>query len=117
MYGLLSRHFTSCEGNPTAREADLHRGAIVVLKHNDKHPLRLDILIRTLAFHMVVSTCHSSLLAKWFMRHGKQRWGPPHPALIEAVALVPKNSPGQFDIGEFFSTVERIAKQKYATAV
>jgi len=35
--------------------------------------------------------------------------------VIEAVALVPTTEHGQFETEEFFSTVERIAQQKYAT--
>ncbi len=110
----LKERFMACEGWITPRDMEVHRGAFVVLKHYDRHPLRQAIFIRTMAFYMLVSTCNRNSLEKWCRRDGRRREGPPHPALIEAVALVPTTGHGQFDSEEFFSAVDRIAKQKYA---
>lgn len=112
----LSHRFMAQSGRIVPRDTEVHRGAFVVLKHYDRHPLRQAIFIRTIAFHMLVSTGNRNLLEMWCMREGRRREGPPHPALIEAVAVVPTTAHGQFDGEEFFSTVERIASRKYAKA-
>lgn len=116
MPGALGHRFVAREGWIVPRDPEVHRGALVVLKHYDRHPLRQAIFIRTMAFHMLGSTCNRNLLEKWCERDGQGREAPPHPALIEAVALVPTTGHGQFDAEEFFSAVDRIAKQKYAKA-
>ena len=46
----------------------------------------------------------------------QRRWAPLHPAVMEAVAVIPTTEHGQFDTKEFFPTVVRIARQKYAKA-
>ena len=112
----LSTRFAARNGTAAPREEELHRGAFVVLKHYEKHPLRQAIFIRTMAFHMLIQTCGTSLLEKWCKPTGERREGPPHPALIEAVALVPTTGHGKFDTEEFFSAVERIANEQHTKA-
>lgn len=112
----LSKRFVAHSGRIVPRDTEVHRGAFVLLKHYNRHPLRQAIFVRTMAFHVLESTCDRNLLEQWCKRDGYRQEGPPHPALIEAVALVPTTGHGQFDTKEFFSTVERIANQKYAKA-
>ncbi len=114
MSEALGKPLVAREGRLAPRDTEIHRGAFVVLRHYDRHPLRQAIFIRTMAFHMLVSTCGRNLLEKWCKPAEQRRGIPPHPALIEAAALVRTTGHGQFDTEEFFSTVERIAKQKYA---
>lgn len=112
----LRTRFVARGGWIVPRDTEVHRGAFAVLKHYDKHPLRQAIFIRTIAFHMLESTCDRNLMERWRQRDEQRREASPHPALIDAVALAPTNPHGQFHAEEFFSTVERIANQKYAKA-
>ena len=110
----LSKQFVARNGRIALEDTEVHRGAFVVLKHYDEHPLRQAIYIRALAFYLLANASNRNVWEKWHKPIGEQREVPLHPAVIEAVALVPTTEHGQFEAGEFFSTVERIAKQKYA---
>jgi len=111
----LSKQFVARDGRVAPRDTEVHRGAFVVLKHYDRHPLRQAIYIRAMAFYLLANTSNRNVWEKWHKPIGEQREVPLHPAVIEAVALVPTTEHGQFETEEFFSTVERIAQQKYAT--
>jgi hypothetical protein len=106
--------FMAQEGRIVPRDPELQRGAFLVLKHYDKHPLRQALYIRTMAFYLLANTTNRNLWEKWHKPVGEQREVPLHPAVIDAVAIVPTTGDGQFETEEFFCAVERIAKQKYA---
>lgn len=112
----LRLRFVAQEGRIIPRDPELRRGAFLVLKHYDRHPLRQAIYIRTIAFHLLANSSNRNAWEKWRKPVGEQREVPLHPAVIEAVAMVPTTAHGQFDAAEFFCAVERIAEQKYAKA-
>jgi hypothetical protein len=112
----LRVRFVAQGGRIIPRDPELRRGAFLVLKHYDKHPLRQAIYIRTMAFLLLSNSSDRNLWEKWHKPVGEQREVPLHPAVIEAAAVVPTTGHGQFEPVEFFCVVERIAKQKYAKA-
>ena len=112
----LRARFLALEGRIIPRDPELRRGAFLVLKHYDKHPLRQAIYIRTIAFHLLANTANRNLWEKWHTPVAEQREVPLHPAVIEAAATVATTGHGQFETIEFFSAVERIAQQKYPMA-
>jgi hypothetical protein len=108
--------FVVQEGRIVPRDPELQRGAFLVLKHYDKHPLRRAIYVRTMAFYLLANTSNRNLWEKWLEPVGERREVPLHPAVMEAAATVPTTAHGQFETEEFFCAVERIANQKYAKA-
>ena len=112
----LRARFVALEGRIIPRDPELRRGAFLVLKHYQRHPLRRAIYIRTIAFHLLANSANRNLWGKWHTPVAEQREVPLHPAVIEAAATVATTGHGQFDTTEFFSAVERIAKQKYPIA-
>lgn len=112
----LRARFVALEGRIIPRDLELRRGAFLVLKHYERHPLRQAIYIRTLAFHLLANSANRNLWAKWHTPVAEQREVPLHPAVLEAAATVATTGHGQFETTEFFSAVERIAQQKYAMA-
>jgi hypothetical protein len=112
----LGVRFVAQEGRIIPRDPELRRGAFLVLKHYDKHPLQQAIYIRTIAFHLLANSSNRNLWERWHKPVGGQREVPLHPAVIEAAAIATTTWHGQFEPEEFFCAVERIAKQKYAKA-
>jgi hypothetical protein len=112
----MGRRFLAHEGQIVPRDPELQRGAFLILKYYDRHPLRQAIYIRTLALYLLANTSNRNVWEKWHQPVGEQRDVPLHPAVIEAVAIVPTTAHGQFETEEFFCTVERIATQRYAKA-
>jgi hypothetical protein len=112
----LGLRFVAQEGRIIPRDPELRRGAFLVLKHYDRHPLRQAIYIRTIAFHLLANSSNRTVLEKWHQPVGEQREVPLHPAVIEAAAIVPTTRHGQFEPAEFFCTAEAIVKEKYAKA-
>src|SRR5579863_2409446 len=112
----LRTRFLALEGRIIPRDPELRRGAFLVLKHYERHPLRQAIYIRTIAFHLLANSSNRNLWGKWHTPVAEQREVPLHPAIIEAAATVATTGHGQFETTEFFSAVERIAKQKYPMA-
>lgn len=108
--------FVALEGWIIPRDPELRRGAFLVLKHYQRHPLRQAIYIRTIAFHLLANSANRNLWGKWHTPAAEQRELPLHPAVIEAAATVATTGHGQFETTEFFSAVERIAQQKYPMA-
>ncbi len=113
----LGLRFVAQEGRVIPRDPELQRGAFLVLKHYDRHPLRQAIYVCTMAFYLLANTSNRNLWEKWHQPVGERRKVPLHPAVMEAAAIVPTTEHGQFETEEFFCAVERIAKQKYAKAV
>jgi hypothetical protein len=112
----LRTRFVAQEGRIIPRDPELRRGAFLVLKHYDRHPLRQAIYIRTIAFHLLANSSNRNLWEKWHTPVAEQREVPLHPAVIEAAATVATTGHGQFEATDFFSAVERIASQKYPMA-
>src|SRR5260370_27137707 len=112
----FGKRFVAQEGRIIPRDPELRRGAFLVLKHYDRHPLREAIYVRTIAFYLLAHTSNRNLWEKWHRPVGQRREVPLHPAVIEAAAIVPTTGHGQFETEEFFCAVERIAEQKYAKA-
>jgi len=112
----LGGKFVAQEGRIIPRDPEVRRGAFLVLKHYDRHPLRQAIYIRTLAFHLLANSSNLNLWEKWHKPVGQRLEAPLHPAVVEAAAIVPTSGQRQFEPEEFFCAVERIAEQKYAKA-
>ena len=112
----LRARFVALEGWIIPRDPEVRRGAFLVRKHYERHPLRQAIYIRTITFHLLANSANRNLWGKWHTPGAEQREVPLHPAVIEAAATVATTGNGQFETTEFVSAVERIAQQKYPMA-
>jgi hypothetical protein len=81
----LRARFVALEGRIIPRDPELPRGAFLVLKHYDRHPLRQAIYIRTIAFHLLAIS--SNLWGKWHAPVAEQREVPLHPAIVALFGL------------------------------
>jgi hypothetical protein len=110
---LLRGYFVVRDSRLAPRDIPLHRGFLAVLSHYKDHPHVRSILTRTMAFYFLVNKAIERL----------EKWQKPsqdepeavllHPAVIEAVALLPTGRYGEFRANQFFDLVEKIAADKY----
>jgi hypothetical protein len=69
----LRARFVAEEGRIIPRDPEFRRGAFLVLKHYDKHPLQQAIYIRTIAFHLLANSSNRNLWERWHKPLGGQR--------------------------------------------
>ena len=99
----------------TRKDSDLERGVENLMAVYGTHAQRSSILYRCLAFYLLVNDCGRYVWERWQKDNGDEKGAIIlHPAVVDAVAQAPTNWKGEFDVEQFFTIVERIARENYS---
>lgn len=107
--------FTIRDDRVSPKDTPLHRAVFGVMDHYKDHPRQQAIGTRLGAFYFLVNdVADTGRLDKWQKPSEEDAEVMLlHPAVVDAIATVPLTRFGGFEVQEFFTAVEKIAKENY----
>jgi hypothetical protein len=109
----LSAHHQApkCQVNPAAREADLQSAFFVLWDLYQGHPLQRSICARVLGFYFLMERTRGEALQEWIdVCPDRPEAVSLHPAVVEALAIVPLDQTGSLDQQLYLTVIEGMAR-------